>query len=645
MSITNEIILSPNNNDNKALNRLKTISKSINVYNYNLFNKENNPNIEFREINSIFNYNKNYKNKINPITTKTQSIENIFKSKIKEKNAHCPISIKNKNNNQYENNLNTIDYSSTNELKLERKISAKSIKSKNNYSPSKSSNIYKNDSLTFEPFSSKRILTIPTQSNHFGYFIDDNGESELLDDPKIYEKFNGTKNNSIGPGQYDVVVSPRKRLIIDWSKLSDESFTKRKKSSKSKNTKEMGELNKLDNLYLTNLINVNQSDSNDNYSLLISNNRNKSINNLDMNKFKNKIFRNNNIQLKDYKSDDDYINLTALNYIQQKNKGQNFPGPGAYNFSDEFIIVPKKNKYQNFGSSVSRDLLYSPNRKKSNSIEDYIKYSFFSDKNLKDKKYNNEKYENEKSKIFKNSKNYMQKLKIEMLKEKHIKIKTEELKKLGPGFYNSDIKNLKKSNNIENFGTLEKRKLTTGKGDTPGAGAYLPLKDWTKNNSYNFKTIESELIGKKYKSNLVNKNKELNKNKEEENNEIIKEQKYEADPYYRQSIDYDNKTIAIKNKKRPGFGSGEPRFHILKSQINELNGVGKYNLLFPLKNNKPQFSPFIYSSSRSNLIKNDNNANIGPGTYRKFDTFFQWNKKSYNVKIKNKIEKYKLLKC
>ena len=51
----------------------------------------------------------------------------------------------------------------------------------------------------FEPFSPKRILTIPTQNNHYGYSIDDNGETELLDDPYMEEKFNGTKNNSIGP--------------------------------------------------------------------------------------------------------------------------------------------------------------------------------------------------------------------------------------------------------------------------------------------------------------------------------------------------------------------------------------------------------------------------------------------------------------
>ena len=95
------------------------------------------------------------------------------------------------------------------------------------------------------------------------------------------------------------------------------------------------------------------------------------------------------------------------------------------------------------------------------------------------------------------------------------------------------------------------------------------------------------------------------------------------------------------NMYRPGFGSDEPRFYVFKNDINEFNGVGSYNLI-PQRKNKVQFAPFIYSSQRHNAVKNDNNPQLGPGTYNKFDTFFQWNKKSYNVKIKNRINEYKL---
>ncbi len=621
MSLSNALFSPSYTKNEDNIKRLKTISKSINIY--DIYNYENNPNKQLKEKISINNY-KNYKNKNDKIISNTQSISNIFNSN--KKYNYSPIKIysnnEKNNNNSIQNNLNTIDYSYTKELILERKISAKSIKHKNKYSSNKIYNIYNNNSVIYEPFSSKRILTIPTQSNHFGYAIYDNGETELLDDPNLLDKFNGTKNNSIGPGQYNIIPAPRRKLIIDWSKLSENRLLNKK-------IRKLDELNKLDNLYLSaNIMNEKekQNESNENYSIYM-NNKSKSINNININKIRNKIFRNNNIHLKDYKTDSDYINLTSLNYIKKKNEEKTIPGPGSYNYNDEFKIIPKKNKYQNFGSFVSRDLmLKSPKKKKNNKFENYIKYSFFSNINIDDKKYNMKKSENEKSKIYKNSKNYIEKIKIEELKDKNIEKKKEDLIKLGPGSYNPDI------NKIENFGTLEKRKLTTGNLDTPKIISYLPLNDWTEKYNYKLKTIETESIERKYKLNLVNKKKDkekieikIEKNKKENN------------------IDYDNKIVNLKNKLKVGFGSKEPRFHIFKSQINELNGVGKYNLL-PLKKNKKQFSPFIYSSSRSNLIKNDNNKNVGPGSYNDYDTFYEWNKKTYNVKVKDRIDIFKTLK-
>ena len=633
MSLSNALF-SPSyikNEDN--IKRLKTISKSINIY--DIYNYENNPNKQLKEKISIYNY-KNCENKNDKIISNNQSISNIFNSN--KKYNYSPIKIysnNEKNNNSIQNNLNTIDYSYTKELILERKISAKSIKHKNKYSSNKIYNIYNNNSVIYEPFSSKRILTIPTQSNHFGYAIYDNGETELLDDPNLLDKFNGTKNNSIGPGQYNIIPAPRRKLIIDWSKLSENRLIKINEKRRNKKIRKLGELNKLDNLYLSaNIMNEKekQNESNENYSIYM-NNKSKSINNININKIRNKIFRNNNIHLKDYKTDSDYINLTSLNYIKKKNEEKTIPGPDSYNYNDEFKIIPKKNKYQNFGSFVSRDLmLKSPKKKKNNKFENYIKYSFFSNINIDDKKYNMKKSENEKSKIYKNSKNYIEKIKIEELKDKNIEKKKEELIKLGPGSYNPDINKIKRINKIENFGSLEKRKLTTGNLDKPKIISYLPLNDWTEKYNYKLKTIETESIERKYKLNLVNKKKDkekieikIEKNKKENN------------------IDYDNKIVNLKNKLKVGFGSKEPRFHIFKSQINELNGVGKYNLL-PLKKNKKQFSPFIYSSSRSNLIKNDNNKNVGPGSYNDYDTFYEWNKKTYNVKVKDRIDIFKTLK-
>jgi hypothetical protein len=189
---------------------------------------------------------------------------------------------------------------------------------------------------------------------------------------------------------------------------------------------------------------------------------------------------------------------------------------------------------------------------------------------------------------------------------------------------------------------LEKRKINTNLDDTPGAGSYLALNDWSKKNNFNFRIIESDTIAEKYKMNSLNKRPEADaQKKDEESNEMYYSNRKDA--YNKQSIDYDNKMICLKNKKRPGFDSREPRFHIFKSQINKFNGVGEYNLLFPLKKFEQQLTPFITSSSRNNLSKKSN-ASVGPGTYNKYDTFFQWNKKSFNTKVKYEVDKFKDLK-
>lgn len=626
MSSENKILLSSNSQKEKILNilTLSSNSKKIAINKLNI-------NDNFRQINSVSDKNKNQ----NQITTNYLSNKNIFTNKKNVKSFYSPVKMKSNQSNKdiKENNLNTIEYSITNkDNKFERKVSGKSIKSKGD------SNIYKNDSSNYEPFSPKRVLTIPNQGNHFGYSIDGKGETELLDDPDKNIKFNGTKNNSIGPGQYNVVLSPRKRFVMDWSKVSEEKNMKNEIKNKIKDFKEVKLLSKLDNLYLSSNLNDEKNDMNDNSSI---SSKNKMMNYMENLKLKNKIFRNNDVHMKDYKTDDDYVNLTILNYQKQKEESKILPGPGAYYFSDEFNIIPKKNKFQNFGSSVSRDLLYSPNRKLSNSIDNYIKYSFFTDNFQNHNKYPiDKKLKNEKNKLFQNSNFFKQKLKVEMLKEQSIKNKKELNNKLGPGTYETDIQKIATPAGIESFGSLDKRKLTQGNGDTPGAGSYLGLNDWTKKNFNYFRTIETESVGKKYKLDMLNYNQKINSEKgDEKMNELI----YESDAYYKQSIDHDNKIICSLNKKLPAFGSREPRFHILKSQINSLNGIGRYDLIYPLKQTKQRLSPFLYSSSREDIIKN-RNENVGPGSYNKFDTFFDWNKKTYNIKVKNKLDKFKVSK-
>ena len=519
------------------------------------------------------------------------SIKNIFEPKKSndKRISEFPtkVGLNKRRNITLENKLIIPDNNFQSKNQFKRKASEKAINNENN--------VYKTSSISLEPFSPRRILTIPTQNNHFGYTVDEKGNVELLEDPDIYEKFNGTKNNSVGPDRYNIFPSPRKKFVIDWSKNTDNKDILNKNFlSDIKNIKL---LSKLDNLFLTNVVNKKNINKND--------------------EIKSELSKNNNPRIKDFKKEEEYLKQKFLNYEKQKQEMQAYIGPGSYNLSDEFIITPKKDKFQNFGSSKSRNL-DSKKKAKSNSIDENIKYYFLIEKNKENKFENNDKMN-----IYKNSKFFTYKLKAKLLKEKNIFDKKMIEENLGPGSYETkEIKN-KKDNKVGSFGSLEKRNLEYNKDDKYWDGTYLPLEDWTKKFKKNSK-IERK------KENILNIFEDLNAKKENNDDEKF-EQKEE-----------DEAKININNNMyRPGFGSDEPRFYVFQNDINEFNGVGSYNLI-PQRKIKAQFAPFIYSSKRHNVVKNDNNPQLGPGTYNKFDTFFQWNKKSYNVKIKNRINEFKL---
>ena len=519
------------------------------------------------------------------------SIKNIFEPKKSndKRISEFPtkVGLNKRRNITLKNKLIIPDNNFQSKNQFKRKASEKAINNENN--------VYKTSSISLEPFSPRRILTIPTQNNHFGYTVDEKGNVELLEDPDIYEKFNGTKNNSVGPDRYNIFPSPRRKFVIDWSKNTDNKDILNKNFlSDIKNIKL---LSKLDNLFLTNVVNKKNINKND--------------------EIKSELSKNNNPRIKDFKKEEEYLKQKFLNYEKQKQEMQAYIGPGSYNLSDEFIITPKKDKFQNFGSSKSRNL-DSKKKAKSNSIDENIKYYFLIEKNKENKFENNDKMN-----IYKNSKFFTYKLKAKLLKEKNIFDKKMIEENLGPGSYETKENKIKKDNKVGSFGSLEKRNLEYNKDDKYWDGTYLPLEDWTKKFKKNSK-IERK------KENILNIFEDLNAKKENNDDEKF-DQKEE-----------DEAKININNNMyRPGFGSDEPRFYVFQNDINEFNGVGSYNLI-PQRKIKAQFAPFIYSSKRHNVVKNDNNPQLGPGTYNKFDTFFQWNKKSYNVKIKNRINEFKL---
>ena len=89
------------------------------------------------------------------------------------------------------------------------------------------------------------------------------------------------------------------------------------------------------------------------------------------------------------------------------------------------------------------------------------------------------------------------------------------------------------------------------------------------------------------------------------------------------------------NDKKPCFNYGEKRFFEFKRKYEDDNNVGKYNLSEKEKEITQNIIPFSSSVERNDnryfLSKGkDNNKQLGPGAYR-YDSYFDWNKKSYNI--------------
>ena len=119
--------------------------------------------------------------------------------------------------------------------------------------------LHKTEFNKYETFSKSRILSIPYKGSDFGYEINKDGVMKLMEDPQKNYKYNGTKNNSVGPGQYNSCYNPRnsKFGIIDWNKSMNHSVNK----IKEKKMKEIENLKKKENIN-TNKFNGSQYDSN-----------------------------------------------------------------------------------------------------------------------------------------------------------------------------------------------------------------------------------------------------------------------------------------------------------------------------------------------------------------------------------------------
>ena len=527
----------------------------------------------------------------------------------------------------------------------------------------KKSFLYKTDYNTYEPFSPSRILSIPSKGINYGYEISKNGNVKIAKDPQKNKKYSGTKNNSVGPGQYNDNYTQKnaKIGIIDWNRSMNKSVNRKKEREKEmKKNNQLSQFNgsQYDSNYFFSNISTEPT-INNSLSIINFNKKNKTKNyfytdigfdrkNIEV-KFSNaKIIKNDNFSRTINRSNlSPFFKLDTQPEIDIRIRDDTSPGPGAYLSLNNFNYVPKDEKHQFFGSSNSRGIMY-PNltnniRIGKNTMESILDLDILSKKKLnKSKSFNTSenirnnfklKKDGKKNDIKKNQKIID---KADLIKEISKNIKKDIESNLGPGSYNPE-KGIKSyySYEVGNFGTLERRfPLYPSHEEFPGAGSYIHLDTWgpkKKNNS--LERIVPSNVTSKLKEGISANKMGLFRDK------IMKE--YRKQPSIGQyaieninTINYNTKKSVSVSKNQPGFGSSFKRFYIFKNQLNEKNGVGSYNIDYPEIKKYQQNAAFLATAGRSdidnNKKKNIINPIAGPGSYRK-DSYFDWNKKSYNI--------------
>ena len=465
-----------------------------------------------------------------------------------------------------------------------------------------SSNVSNHYSLN----SVNNVATIPAKKQEFGYNIDNNGDLILASDPIADYCFSGTKNDSIGPGRYNPIIK-EKNHCIRWDKSSGR---------------------KPDSLFGVNTENIknemtqNSSLIDTDISSLKSSNERKQIK-----KPKPKPFR-----MISYKSqgtssiiqdEEEKIDIKKeIDFLTHKNNIISGPKKSR-NFLMNYNIMrhaSKPEEFQFFGSSNERNtgesLILNTNTKVGPGS--YFHNTF--------KKFQN-------FYLNRNKKNSWEKTKGR--EEKH-KLR-RSLSNLGPGSYYIDRSLEKKSfNSFGNFSTEKRFDLSYNpqtniennlEGGNPGPGSYNINDPWIKD--------LSKMVKKPILVNVIEEMRKGQKIKKDENKPDFNN--YQKDGYI--NIIQEK----IRKKKNPyisenmPFLSGDNRFKFFSQDNYEHIGPGKYDIFNKGKNVRKFYSilaPFNTLEERKPVYIGKGNNNIAPGEHSK-DSYFDWNKKSFNAMFMN----------
>ena len=469
-------------------------------------------------------------------------------------------------------------------------------------------------SFQYNTNSLNNVASIPAKNQNFGYFVDENGELIKAVDPALDLYFSGTKSNSIGPDRYNPIIK-EKNHCISWNKMSGRK--PKIINNHSNNNSIKGEIS-------LNSSKISLVDTDISSSIRSPKERSKSIN---RKKSYSEIIRDNNnkrlFSSNNYKEDDIPIDtqkeLEFLNHendiILGKNKRRNY----YLNFN-KIRYAGRPEEFQFFLSSNERktgqSLILSE-------FPNIGPGSYFRDTY---KKLNN----------IKNNKNKQNDWGKNVGRDDIHPLKRSS-SNLGPGAYNI-MKNFEKKS-FNSYGSFSSEKrfdlsylpennLTINENNNnvgnPGPGSYNYNDPWIKDASKMIKrptlvNVEEEIR----KANLK-------KNKEKKPDFNI----YQNDKYI--NVIQNN----IRNKLNPftsehmPFLSGSKRFKLSKSNSTEDLGPGRYDLYKNEDSKNKKFgtivAPFSTNAEKKPTYLGKPNNDLAPGQYR-LDSYFDWNKKSFNA--------------
>ena len=339
------------------------------------------------------------------------------------------------------------------------------------------------------------------------------------------------------------------------------------------------------------------------------------------------IYKNNILGFKD-NFDSSSINLTSNN---NKNKENVEPGPGTYEPKNlNFKLEPKKNRYQNFGTYESRNMFPIPKKK------------FFNGNNIRlntDNSINNfrfrKKLDENRNKLNK-YKRLLHNLRFNIIKEQAMLYKKNVQDNLGPGTYSpKNISDLKKNNQMAKTLVINEERIPSyiDMNDNPGVGEYNVNGEFKQNIEKNLTLLKSKQDKEKYDQKIVLENfKKKWKNKQQRR--FIRIDYTETDEYKIRKQYMHNSLF------RPPFNSAVPKFKQEKKDDANIDIYTNEQDIIdnpPKKINNHLNIPFLSKAVRScnQTIDANSEKKIGPGSYEQ-KSFFDWNKKSFNVQYKLK---------